>query len=256
MDFYILGNIGSYDETSPSGYTPPTVAETMAFPESPISTKKNDTRPFIGNYDILATNVKSYDTNFNGRGIGLLKDCREAISVNYNLRLITESDQFVLSPFVFLPQKKNVKLVLLSTEVNKLTNGYIDTGKIIYPYDEDGNQLDGYFDVSHFSYKEESPLSETRYIYPVIGISLFSYLHNVAKEHFTGENGYTKIKSIAIVCDVALNPDPTSKVVATIPNRTQLVMARNLPNNITKDDALDAWWIGSPKKSEVFKNKQ
>lgn len=255
IDFYILGNIGTIDPTSPSGYTPPTISETMAFPESPISTKKDDERPFIGNYDILATNVMEYDTNFNGRGIGLLKDCREAISVNYNLRMATSSDTFVFSPYVYLPRKSNVRLVLLSSEVNKLSTGYIDDAEIITPLDKQGNLIDRYFQFTPIKTQAPNSFDETKNIVSKFGINLSEVFANVADEHFTGENGYQRIKSIAILCDVSLDADLGTEN-PIIPNRTQFIVARNIPEQFTRSEALASWWWGAPKKDSVFKNKQ
>lgn len=255
MDFYILGNIGTPDITSPSGYTPPTPAETMAFPESPISTKKNDNRPFVGDYDILATNVLEYDTNFNGRGLGLLKDCREAISVNYNLRMATSSDTFVLSPFVYLPDKSNVRLVLLSNEVNKLSTGYIDNSEIITPIDKQGNTMNPYFDFEIAKTYVPNSWDSSKQVVTKFGINLSDVFQNVADQHFTGADGYQRIKGIAIVCDVSLDAGLETEN-PVIPYKTQFIMARNIPEDWDRTKALKSIWWGSPKKSEVFKNKQ
>ena len=119
LDFYILGNKGLTDLSQD---------EISAFPNSPIKTKNfaQDTRPFVGSttFDLLASNVKAYDTNFNGRGIGLLKDCREAMSINYNLQLITNSDTFVVSPFVFLPNSKQTFARICAKRTNNHANEY------------------------------------------------------------------------------------------------------------------------------------
>ena len=64
--------------------------------------------------------------------IVLLKDCREVIHFNYNLMQVTDSDTFVLSPFFFSDSKKNeAKIVILSEEVNKMSNGYISPNSIL-----------------------------------------------------------------------------------------------------------------------------
>lgn len=318
MDFYILGDIGT-----------PTPAETMAFPESPINTKKqtyittlettttptdaeltalvqeikarepqeNDViciiltqhfeeigtvvsyylaqfengawlqmqtesdqtekmkRAFIGGYDILATNVLEYDTNFNRRGIGLLKDCREQISVNYNLRMATMSDTFVLSPYVYLPKKSNVKLVLLAEEVNKLSTGYIDNAIIITPIDKQGNTMDKYFDFEIQKPTTPNSWDTTKNVVTKFGINLASVLENVADEHFVETEGYPRIKAIAILCDVSLDAGIDTEN-PTIPNKTQFIVARNIPEYWDRTKALASWWWGAPNKSLVFKNKQ
>ena len=246
MDFYILGNINAL----------PTPAEIMAFPESPISTKKNDTRPFIGNYDILATNVKSYDTNFNGRGIGLLKDCRETISVNYNLRMTTSSDTFILSPYVYLPKKNNVRIVLLSEEVNKLSTGYIDNSKIITPIDKQGNTMNPYFEFQIDKTNTQSnSWDSSKNVLTCFGINLSNIFANVSDKHFTGQDDFQRVKSIVVLCDVSLDTGIETEN-PVIPYKTQFIVARNIPDNFTRQQALSSWYWGSPKKSEVFKNKQ
>ena len=261
VDFYILGNIGAEDSTSPSGYVPPTPAETMAFPESPITTKDKTATNFVGNYDILATNVRKFDTDFNSRGIGLLKDCREAISVNYNLQMITSSDTFVLSPYLFLPQKSNLKMVLLAEEVNKLSNGYIDISKIITPLNKQGGTMNPYFDFTITKdNKKSSPFNSSKLLLKSFEIPLSSIFTDVSDQHFLKTPGYQKIRAIAIICDVSLSPEPPTPGEETInpttPGKTKFVIARNIPELWTRDDALYSWIFGAPKKNVVFKNKQ
>lgn len=248
LDFYIIENLNA----------DPTASEIKLLPQSLISTKKGDTRPFIGEYDILATNVKDYDTNYNGRGIGLLKDCREAISVNYNLQMATSSDTFVLSPFVYLPQKKNLKLVLLTTEVNKLSTGYIDNSAIILPIDTNGIEFTSkYFDFKPTLTMTENSWDASKKVCSQFSIDLASILAGVNEKHFTGnDNKYQRVKSIAVLCDVSLNPGTDDAVAPTIPYKTQFVIARNIPDFWTKDEATTTWYFGSPKKDNVFKNKQ
>lgn len=257
MDFYILGDIGSLDKE-----------QIKALPESPIKTKKdeNDSRPFVGDYNVLATNVKTYNENFNGRGIGLLKDCREAMSINFNLQLATNSDTFVISPYVFLPNKKNVKLVLLASEVNKLSSGYIDNSEIITPIDTNGNPITPYIDNSgtarpYFSFDINKAigvggLSVFDIIVPYFAINLSEVFEDVNPNHFNGNENFQQVKAIAILCDVPLNPSVDENIVSTIPYKTQFVIARNIPSDWGKDKALSPIYFGAPKKSEIFKNKQ
>ena len=135
MDFFILGENFLLEPITL------TDNQVKAQPESPYKTRiddETDTRPSV--YDltnrVFVTNVRDKnDTDYNGRGICLLKDCREAISCNYNLQLATSSDTFVLSPFIFLPQKRNIKVVLLTKEVNKLSDGYLDVATFLTPRD-------------------------------------------------------------------------------------------------------------------------
>lgn len=245
LDFYIIEDLK----------TPPTASEIKAFPESPISTKQGETRPFIGDYDILATNVKNYDTNFNGRGIGLLKDCREAMSINFNLQMAVSSDTFVLSPYVYLPKKSNLKLVLLADEVNKLSTGYIDNSAIITPIDKNGNTMAQYFDFTPIKTQTQNSWDSTKQITSQFSIDLANILANVNDKHFTGADGFQRIKSIAILCDVSLDTGIDTSV-SSIPYKTQFVVARNIPEFWDRAKATSSWLWGSPKKSEIFKNKQ
>lgn len=245
LDFYIIEDLK----------TPPTASEIKAFPESPISTKQGETRPFIGDYDILATNVKNYDTNFNGRGIGLLKDCREAMSINLNLQMAVSSDTFVLSPYVYLPKKSNLKLVLLADEVNKLSTGYIDNSAIITPLDKNGNTMSQYFDFTPIKTQTQNSWDSTKQVTSQFSIDLASILANVNDKHFTGADGFQRIKSIVILCDVSLDAGIDTSV-SSIPYKTQFVVARNIPEFWDRAKATASWLWGSPKKSEIFKNKQ
>ena len=252
LDFYILGNIENEQY-------PLTVEDVKAFPESPISTKQEEeSKPFVGDFDILATNVKTLDTNYNGRGIGLLKDCREALSINYNLQLITNSDTFVLSPYFFLPQKENVRIVLLAEEVNKLSTGYINNSIVITPTDRNGDQMETpYFDFEPTKIAEPNSWDNSKQVIGKFALNLSNIFHNVNDGHFT-ESNLPRVKAIAVLCDVSLNPNPqdVAGVAPTIPNKTQFVIARNIPEDFQRDDALATWFFGSPNKNELFKNKQ
>lgn len=243
MDFYILGDVGSLD-----------VGEIRALPSSPISSK-NEGGKFVGNYNILATNVAKYDTNFNGRGIGLLKDCREAMSINYNLQLITSSDTFVLSPYVFLPKKENVRIVLLAEEVNKLSSGYIDNATMIAPISKTGVQMSQYFTFDITKEKSTSGWDASKEIVSNFGIDLASVFSQVADEHFADTDNYQRVKAIAVVCDVSLNIGE-DKQAPTIPYKTQFVFARNIPENWTREQALAPIYFGAPNKDNLFNNKQ
>lgn len=248
LDFYILGNKGLTDLSQD---------EISAFPNSPIKTKNfaEDTRPFVGSttFDLLASNVKAYDTNFNGRGIGLLKDCREAMSINYNLQLITSSDTFVVSPFVFLPNKTNLKLVLLTDEVNKLSQGYVPNAQIITPTSIDGTTMSPYFNISltvfqsHYAWGQWRP--------DAYKISIDDILAQVNDGHFNGDANYTQVKAIALLCDVSLDTGTDSTDASFIPYKTQFVVARNLPEEWTVEQKKRTWFIGSPSR-QLFREKQ
>lgn len=245
LDFYILEDLK----------TTPTPTEINSFPESPISTKQGETRPFIGDYDILASNVMSYDTNFNGRGIGLLKDCREAISINFNLQMAVSSDTFVLSPYVYLPKKENLKIVLLSDEVNKLSTGYINNSVIMTPLDKNGNSMSQYFDFNVEKTQVQSTWDTSKQVISQFSVNLNEIFANVNDGHFNGADGFQQVKSIAILCDVSLDAGENT-MVSSIPYKTQFVVARNIPTSWNREQALATWYWGSPNKEQLFKNKQ
>ena len=248
LDFYILGNVPNL-----------TPQEISSLPKSPIKTKANDandTRSFVGDYDILGTNVKMYDENFNGRGLGLLKDCREAISVNFNLQLATSSDTFVFSPFVFSPNKKDVKVVLLANEVNKIADGFINNGEIITPLGVNGETLSPYFDISVGGTSETSSWNANKQIKTDFRVNLSSILSNVNEGHFNGSEGFVQVKAIAIICKVALNASTNEEDELAIVGKSKFVVARNIPEDWDKDKATRNFYFGAPNKAAIFKNKQ
>lgn len=172
-------------------------------------------------------------SDINGRGLQLFKDNREAVSFNYNTEMATSSDQFVVSPFVFAAGKTNVKLVLLSEEVNKITSGYINTSSIIAPRGASGAYLaKKFFDLSYIF---QASMAE---------IDIAYTLQPVNENHFNApESGYAQVKSIAIVYDVE-----TSGAY-----RGKFVIARNIPSGMGKAQAITKWLLGTPNKSAVFR---
>lgn len=234
MDFYIIEDLPE-TMTSETAFAD----DIKAFPKSPIKTKiddTTDTRPPITDVSVLATNVKTNDTNYNGRGIGLLKDCREAISINYNILLACSSDTFVLSPFVFSPNKKELKVVLLSDEVNKFSVGYISGSKIIAPKDTNGTVMSPFFDFV---------IEEVAVGIPNIKIS--NALANVNNKHFTGEDNFQRVKAIAIIYNIS----KTSDGEYLIGNTNQFVVARNIPIDWDKTTATKNWQLGTPNYEDV-----
>lgn len=273
VDFYLMGDITMYDY-DPSAYVEDVLTPLLtndniqAFPESPFKTRidtLSDQRYWVfDNYNevkladtIIVSNISDpTDIDYNGRGICLLKDCREAISCNYNLQLITDSDKFVISPFVFLPNKSNVKIAFLSEEINKLTDGYIDTAKFINIKDDNGENMGTLFDIyvevdGTPKYTEQNQLlaGSTIKIMWAVNCTLIN------PKHFTGEDGYTRVKAIAIVCNVSLNTGEQSSESSIIPNKTQLIIGRNVADNDTYNTVIKDWYVGAPKKN-IFREKQ
>ena len=244
FDFFIIEDIDNLSAD-----------EIRALPESPITTKENDgtSRDFIADFDILATNISEPDTNYNGRGIVLIKDCREALSINYNLQLATNSDTFVISPFVFSPNKPSVSVVLLANEVNKLSDGYIDKNEIITPLDLNGQAMSQTFTFTPTTTTQTSSWNASKTITTQFGIDLETLLSNVNPNHFTNTEGYQRVKSIVVVCQDVVGSESEDP---SVPNKLQFVLARNIPDNWGKARAISSWYFGAPLKDNIFKNKQ
>ena len=63
----------------------------------------------------------------NDHGLALIKDNRERIAFNFNTQLLTDSDRFVLSGYMWRQEKKGtIQIALLSEEVNKIVNDTIE----------------------------------------------------------------------------------------------------------------------------------
>ena len=82
---------------------------------------------------IMATSENDLDDiefGTNEHGIALIKDNRERISFNFNIQMLTDSDRFILSGYLWQQNKGNVRLALLDQEVNKIINNTIPTDSI------------------------------------------------------------------------------------------------------------------------------
>ena len=210
----------------------------------------------VSHYNILATNVKELNTDFNERGLGLIKDCREAISINYNLQVCTNSDTFVLSPFMFLPAKRNIKIVLLSEEINKLSSGIINNSIIITPKDDNGNSLEPLFDCEITKSTRTSTFDIPKLIVTSFNLNISEIFKDVSEKHFSDNDGYQRIKAFAVICNASVNVGENDGGVATIPEKTQFVFARNIPSDWDKERATKTIYFGSPIKDNIFTNKQ
>ena len=184
---------------------------------------------WASNYIIPTDGINA---DINGRGLQLFKDNREAVSFNYNVQMATSSDQFVVSPFVFAAGKTNVKVVLLSEEVNKITSGYINTSSIIAPRGKDGAYLPSKFFTVNYrevSYGAFFPISVIR--------------SKINSNHFNApESGYAQVRAIALVYDLE-----TSGAY-----RAKFIIARNIPKGTEDYDATANWYLGTPNKTAVF----
>lgn len=140
------------------------------------------------------------------QGICLFKDNREAISCNVNIPVLTSSDTFVISPFFWEQNKTDPQIVLLTEEVNKLNDGYINKSTILdnkyYPLEIfTGTGVMQYFTVTD----------------TYISISVFSRLIN----EITDEE-FKKVKAYAIVFN-------TNRGDSFLANYEKYIIARNLP---------------------------
>lgn len=204
---------------------------------------------------IVVSNVKDSNTltDYHNRGNCLIKDCREQISVNYNLKAITDSDTFILSPFLFQPKVKEqgskyaVSLVFLSEEVNKLSNGYFNNSAVL--------NING---IMEYELNWDNPYTYgtnaygkdiiTRFSLPLLNSydaesgSRIYVSDNIPESYFT-EN---IIKSVV----VAYNFDYQGGQ-----NKNKFIIAKNIPQGWTKSQALRTWYF-QPYTKNIFTNKQ
>lgn len=189
-------------------------------PESPVTAKGDKT---IKNVNILATNVDIDDDNYNRRGLILLKDCRERITFNYNLRLITDSDTFVSSPYFFTPKSASAKLAILEyDEINKLSSGYVSTAAISAVINIPDSAIVNIQGTN--AYNQSKPAGFTLKISSLIGDT-----------YFTAE-GTPKFKAIALITEYSAQ--------STL---TQFTLARNIDGSFSKEVARADWVFGVPK---------
>lgn len=173
-------------------------------------------QPYIEDYlqNIIASNHYSLnDMGTHTKGLALLKDNREVLSFNFNIQMLTDSDRFVLSSSIWQQNKKNVRLALLSEEMNKLSADTFDRNKILE---------NGIFDV----------------------ISSFSYGIDINVSQILKNADLTNAKCIVLFSDTILEDFSYS-------NNSQFVIARNI-TGLTKEEAIKDWFI-SPIKKDMFK---
>ena len=113
----------------------------LIFPALALSDKQVRELPALPKIDIAALfgseNTTAAAMN-NTNGLVLLKDNREALSFDYNLELLTDSDRFVISGWVWSEKtdesgenNANIAIALLGEEeLNKISNETIDTNFI------------------------------------------------------------------------------------------------------------------------------
>ena len=145
----------------------------------------------------------------NKHGLGLLKDNREQISINYNLQMITDSDRFVLSSYLWQPQKEELKLALLNTEINKISNDTIKETAIINTYNFESSVSNG-----------------------IITIDIENALNGI---------DISNAKAIAIISTRDIND-------ISVSGQKYFVMGRNI-SDLSEEKAKSKWYISNFDKS-------
>lgn len=112
----------------------------LIFPALELSDKEIRELPALPKIDIAALFGSENNTAAamnNTNGLVLLKDNREALSFDYNLELLTDSDRFVVSGWVWSDKtdesgenNANIAIALLNEEINKISNETIDANFI------------------------------------------------------------------------------------------------------------------------------
>ena len=205
VDFAILSNASLTKE------------QVMALPENPIDLTTNNNIVITS-----ATDVSDYDSH--EKGIVVLKDNREVLKFNYNLQLLTDSDRFVLSAYMWQSGKQNLKIGLLNKEINKISNTTITNGD---------------FAVENipFTTTIESLLSSYR-----ININIFSSLNNYATlQGITLTSLMQGIKAIVIYSTNEVNDYVNS-------GAKYFVFGRNI-GGLSVADATKDWHLSYKAKS-------
>ena len=140
-----LGNVdGAYNQLRPFQYPDvhgrADMFDFLIFPALELSDTAVRELPALPKIDIAALfgseNTTAAAMN-NTSGLALLKDNREALSFDYNLELLTDSDRFVVSGWVWSDKtdesgenNANIAIALLNEEINKISNETIDANFI------------------------------------------------------------------------------------------------------------------------------
>ena len=148
----------------------------------------------------------------NQHGKVLLLDNREWFCGNYNLHLITDSDRFVVSAYMWQPSKKTLRLALLNEEVNKISTGTISGNSVL-------NSLPLKYSVD----KEHG----------VITIKIKESL---------GDTNLKNIKALAVI-------DDTDTSETMLHGAKYFVFARNISDIVGSDEAIADWYISAYDKS-------
>lgn len=187
----------------------------MQLPANPINmtTKNGDNYTIASNY--IFGNEKLTEWGDNYHGIGLLKDNREALSFNYNLQVVADSHRFVLSAYMWQLNKTNLKIALLSEEVNKISNDTIPNNML----------TENLFDVN----------------YEVLDNGIKIKMNDTLKDVDMQE-----IKSIAIISTNEVNDYNGS-------GAKYFIMARNI-TGLSEEEKKEDWFISNIDKTKFYTN--
>lgn len=237
FDFFILSNYDINNEEN-------SFVKVRNLPESPVTAKSGVTgKTYVGDLTgatntetgIFSTNVNKLDENYNSRGLTLLKDCRETIAFNYNLVAITDSDTFITSPFLFAPDKTKATVVCLREEVNKFSNGYINSAILVNFSEVSGGVTTNI--IPHTLTSADMLIYDSQNIYGKtapygFGIAMRNILSKV--KSYMGNT----IKAVAICYNFDINRA-----------QNPFVIARNIPQDIAPDEAIKNWIFAPPRKT-------
>jgi len=165
---------------------------------------------------VCASFVEDGTFGTNEHGLALIKDNRERIMFNCNIQMLTDSDRFVLSGYLWQQNKGTAKIALLSEEVNKIINNTIPTGSII------GNQT-----------------------YPVT-FDTFGNITIKIQNALSGINDLSQVKAIALV-------DGTSPAVGA-KTEANFIVARNV-DGLTDAEKRQNWFISNIYVDTYYKKQ-
>lgn len=209
VDFAIINNFN------------PTPAEIRNLPANPLTLSEEDS---AGNYLFGSELAQEWGDNYHG--VIALFDNREVPYFNYNLQMITDSDRFVLSGYLWQQGKTNLKIALLSSEVNKISNETIPDADIIKSTAAD------------VSFSVDTNAGE-------IVVDIASYLNGITDFATTDGLVNSQYAAIAIISDNVI-------VVSYATAQRYFIMARNIAG-LSAKEASENWEITVPPKSIFYR---
>jgi hypothetical protein len=177
----------------------------------------------LDNYIVAGSGVIDDYFGTHAHGIALAKDNRERILFNYNLQMLTDSDRFVLSGYLWQQNKGTLKIALLNTEVNKIINNTIPESYIIV-----------------------DPITDTQKLFNINASIMFDAYIDIRMNTILASEDLTNVKAIAIISDK--KPPVGNK------SEAYFVMARNV-DGLTEAQKREDWYVTAIDADNFF-NKQ